>query len=101
MSLRLENGRGSIRRLWQRLKDLHPRQLLERERQRLEQQRRLLRALSPDHVLERGFCLVRSRSGALVRTIDQVSLNETIEVELRDGRLEARVSQLTPASNET
>ena len=98
VGLRLDNSRGSIRRLWQRLQDLHPRQLLERERQRLEQQRRLLRALSPDHVLERGFCLIRTGNGQLVRSIDQVCLNETIDVELRDGRLQARVSQLSPAS---
>jgi len=100
VSLRLANGRGALRRLMQRLLDLHPRQLLERERGRLDQQRRLLQALSPGHLLERGFCLVRSQSGQVVRSVAQLRLDETIELELQDGRLQARVSQLPTESDE-
>jgi len=99
VSLRLANGRGALRRLMQRLLDLHPRQLLERERGRLDQQRRLLQALSPGHLLERGFCLVRGQAGQLVRSVTQLRLDETIELELQDGRLQARVSQLIPGSH--
>jgi exodeoxyribonuclease VII large subunit len=98
VTLRLDNSRGALRRLGQRLLDLHPRQLLERERLRLGQQLQLLQALSPGHLLERGFCLVRCRSGQLVRSVAQLRLDETIELELHDGRLQARVSQLTPGS---
>ena len=95
--LRLDNGRSGIQRLRQRLLDVHPHQLLAREHQRLEQQRRLLQALSPAHLLKRGFCLVRSPNGQLVRSLRQLHRDETIEVEFSDGRLQARVNTLSPA----
>jgi exodeoxyribonuclease VII large subunit len=91
VGLQWNNAQESLRRQGQRLLELHPRRLLERRRQELGQQQRLLQALSPAHLLERGFTLVRDPQGRLIRSLQQVRTGETISVELRDGRLQAQV----------
>jgi len=96
VALRLQRAADSLQRFRQRLHDLHPRLLLERQRQRLEQQRRLLQALSPSHLLQRGFTLLRGPGGRLIRSIDELAEGDQIGIELRDGSLQARVETLLP-----
>jgi exodeoxyribonuclease VII large subunit len=96
VGLRWNNALESLRRQGQRLLELHPRRLLERRRQELGQQQRLLQALSPAHLLERGFTLVRDPQGLLIRSLQQVRTGETISVELRDGQLQAQVLRRQP-----
>jgi exodeoxyribonuclease VII large subunit len=62
----------------------------------LGQQLALLQALSPHHLLERGFALVRDGQGNLVRSITGVGEGERITVELGDGSIEAEVRQRQP-----
>jgi exodeoxyribonuclease VII large subunit len=99
VSLRLQRAAELLARRRQRLLELHPRRLVERERQQLEQHRRLLAALSPSHLLARGFTLLRSPRGRLVRSVLELSPGDTIAVELRDGALTARVETLQPAAS--
>ena len=96
LSLRLQAARHQLVRDRERLEAVHPRQLLERQRQRLGQQLSLLQALSPHHLLERGFALVRDGQGNLVRSITGVGEGERITVELGDGSIEAEVRQRQP-----
>lgn len=77
-----------------RLEPLHPRRRLDRERQRLEHQRQLLRALSPRHVLERGFALLRDPQGKVVRSIQAVRPGDTVNVQLVDGSLDLLIQRL-------
>jgi exodeoxyribonuclease VII large subunit len=77
-----------------RLEQLHPIQLLEQRRRDLTHARRLLQALSPNHLLERGFCLVRYAEGELLRSVNQVQVDEPIVVQLSDGALDARVEEI-------
>jgi exodeoxyribonuclease VII large subunit len=77
-----------------RLEPLHPRRRLDLERQRLEHQRQLLRALSPRHVLERGFALLRDPQGKVVRTIQAVRPGDTVSVQLVDGSLDLLIQRL-------
>lgn len=100
VALRLQRAGDSLQRQRSRLRELHPRLLLEGQRQRLEQQRRLLQALSPTHVLERGFTLLRGPQGRLIRSIRELAPGDTVGVELRDGSLQARVEELRPATAE-
>jgi len=93
LSLRLQAAHQQLHRNRERLEAVHPRELLERQRQRLGQQMALLQALSPRHLLERGFALVRDGQGNLVRSITGVGEGERITVELGDGSLEAEVRQ--------
>ncbi|MEB3266709.1 MAG: exodeoxyribonuclease VII large subunit [Cyanobacteriota bacterium] len=75
----------------QRLEQLHPQRLLPMWRDRLDRQRRLLLALSPTHVMERGFAVVRDISGTVLRSIEQLEAGAVIQVQLRDGWFQARV----------
>ena len=99
VTLRLQRTTDTLQRLRQRLGDLHPRLLLERESSRLAQQRRLLQALSPTHLLERGFTLLRGPQGQLIRSVGELAAGDRIAIELRDGSLQARVEALKPGSN--
>lgn len=96
VSLRLQRAIDNLQVQRRRLQDLHPRVLLQQERLRLAQQNRLLQALSPTHLLERGFTLLRGPQGQLIRSVRELRTGDGIAVELRDGRLLARVETLQP-----
>jgi len=96
--LRLQAAHQSIGALLDRLERLHPRFLV-RERQReLVQAKRLLRALSPQHVLERGFCVVRNNDGALVRSLAELSIGLQLRLTIIDGEADTTVNRLHPTS---
>lgn len=96
--LRLQAARQSIGGVLERLERLHPRILL-RDRQRdLGQAQRLLRALSPQHVLERGFCVVHDSEGGLVRSVAAMNLGQQLRLSLADGEAETTVQRLHPTS---
>ncbi|MEO1003048.1 MAG: exodeoxyribonuclease VII large subunit [Cyanobacteria bacterium J06638_7] len=93
LGLRLQGERQQLGRLQERLRQLHPRGLLQRRRQDLESGRLLLRALSPQHVLERGFSLVRTADGRLLRSATELHSGATVRLQFADGRADARVLQ--------
>ncbi|MEB3169416.1 MAG: exodeoxyribonuclease VII large subunit [Synechococcaceae cyanobacterium] len=96
VALRLQRAVDQLTRQQQRLRELHPLRRLERERLRLQQQRQLLAALSPSHLLERGWSLLCDSQGRLVRSLKALHPGDTITVELADGSLRARVEELQP-----
>jgi exodeoxyribonuclease VII large subunit len=49
------------------------------------------RSLSPQHVVERGFAVVRRADGTVVRGPDQVAPGDIVEVTLARGVIAARV----------
>lgn len=91
LRLRSEALRQRLGLQRQRLQQLHPALLLQRRREWLAQQRRLLQALSPHHVLERGFSVLRDSQGRLVRSIDALATGDEIRVQLLDGEIRAAV----------
>jgi exodeoxyribonuclease VII large subunit len=90
----LERLRHQLAAQRQRLAQLHPQRLLPRWRERLEQQRRLLQALSPNHLMARGFVVARDASGRVLHSIGQVAPGSVVHVDLQDGRLQARVTEI-------
>ncbi len=78
----------------ERLLQLHPRRLLDLQRQQLLQRLELLRALSPERLLERGFALVQHPDGRLVRSIEQVSVGSRLELVLADGKVDTQVREV-------
>jgi len=78
----------------ERLRDLHPHGLLASRRQGLLQAQHLLQALSPEHQLARGFSLLRSPDGTLVRSIRQLHVGSPVITQLSDGRIDAVVSDI-------
>jgi exodeoxyribonuclease VII large subunit len=92
-------GRGArsvVERRRQHLTHVHerlrraPALAVERKRARLEHAAGRLRALSPKATLQRGYAIVRS-GPEIVRSAAAVSPGEGLDVEVADGRFEARV----------
>jgi exodeoxyribonuclease VII large subunit len=96
LELRLTAERQRLQTQGQRLQSLHPRQQLQRSRRDLQQSRQLLQALSPQHVLERGFVLVRGADGRLLRHRGDLHPGQRIELQLADGLAAAEVQPLEP-----
>jgi exodeoxyribonuclease VII large subunit len=61
--------------------------LLDRRRQSLDGLTKLLKTLSYQNVLDRGFALVRDQNGYPVRSRAAVAAGSRLEIEFRDGRL--------------
>ncbi|MEO7837157.1 MAG: exodeoxyribonuclease VII large subunit [Acidimicrobiales bacterium] len=61
------------------------------EYERLAGTRRHLDALSPARVLDRGYAVVRSGDGSVVRGLDQLEAGDVVEVQLARGRFDATV----------
>lgn len=66
-------------------------QNITRAKQRYIAQISKLEAMSPLKVLTRGYSMVQSERGEVVRSVSQVSLGERIQVKLSDGTLSATV----------
>ena len=96
--LRLQGARQRLGQLAERLQRLHPRDQLRMRRRDLEQARRLLQVLSPQHVLERGFALVHRADGQLVRRLQDLEGGRPIAITLADGEADALVQSLRPRS---
>ena len=69
---------------------------LERLRSKLDSLERQREQLSPLAVLERGYSIVRTASGTVVRAAGQVSAGDTLQVRLHQGRLGVRVAEAEP-----
>lgn len=50
-----------------------------------------LEAVSPKATLARGYAIVRSKEGRIVRSIDDVSVGDILNVQVADGKFDAKV----------
>jgi exodeoxyribonuclease VII large subunit len=90
VSLRVAATRHRLERLSDRLQQVSI-QLVAGRRSRLSAEAHRLHALSPLSVLARGYALVYTSGGVLLRSSDETSPGETIHARLFQGSLEARV----------
>lgn len=88
---RLQQELALQERRRERLLLVHPRALIARQRERLQHRLQLLQALSPQHLLERGYALVRGSDGRVLRSVTGLKANDGIQLELADGKIEAVV----------
>ena len=70
---------------------------LDRAEHSLERLALRLAGLDPAAPLERGYALVHGRDGRLVRSVDDVAVDENVSLEVRNGSIAARVTGVTPA----
>ncbi len=89
--LRLQGERQRLGQVRELLRRLHPSDQLRQRRWDLQQAQRLLQVLSPQHVLERGFALVRRADGSLVRQLEDLETGQLITVALANGEADALV----------
>ncbi len=94
VSIRLRGERQTIGGVLERMERLHPERQLQERRRDLGQARQLLTALSPQHVLERGFCVVRTEDGGLVRSLTNLRVGIRLGIALADGVAHATVDRL-------
>ncbi|MCU0488344.1 MAG: exodeoxyribonuclease VII large subunit [Anaerolineales bacterium] len=69
--------------------------LLQINRTRLDSATQRLAALNPTAILERGYAIVRSPTGKIIHSIQQVNPGESLEVLISDGQFDAQVQQIT------
>ncbi|MEA5415820.1 exodeoxyribonuclease VII large subunit [Synechococcus sp. BA-132 BA5] len=96
LSLRIASARQRLTTRQVQLRSLHPNRLLGQRQQWLAQQRQLLRALSPAHLLARGFSLLRDADGRLLRSVAQLRPGAEVFAELADGRVALQVQGPEP-----
>ncbi len=68
-------------------------QLLKEKKQQLEAQGSTLLLLSPQHQLEKGYALLTDAAGKTITKADQVQLEESVNIQMQDGRLAVQVTQ--------
>jgi len=91
----VERERHLLERTRDRLR-LAPALAVERKRAALEKSGAKLLALSPQQTLERGYAIVRTEAGEVVASTETVSPGALVDVTLADGRLGARVEEVSP-----
>ncbi|WP_169077402.1 exodeoxyribonuclease VII large subunit [Microcella alkalica] len=70
---------------------------LERAGQEVEERRRQLRALSPQHTLDRGYAIVQRGEGQVLRDPAEASAGDALVLTLAAGRLAATAGAALPA----
>jgi exodeoxyribonuclease VII large subunit len=98
LRLRLHSLQDGLRRNREQIKRLHPSLGIAQQRAWLGQQRRLLEALAPHHLLQRGFAVVRKDSGSVLRSVKGLKAGEMLRIALADGELEARVEAISSSA---
>ena len=69
------------------------RQLLTHHRQSLIAQAALLEAVSPQHILERGFSVVKNTRGQVIRNADTLKQGQKLHITFADGETDVRVTK--------
>ena len=69
------------------------RQLLARRHQSLAAQASLLEAVSPQHILERGFSVVKNTRGQVIRNADVLKQGQKLHITFADGETDVRVTK--------
>ena len=86
---RLEQANSRLKERHVQLHAVRPAVALDRRRNQWTQRQQLLRALSPQRWLNRGFAMLHTTNGQPVQSIDDISLNEQVQIRLKDGVVQA------------
>ena len=62
------------------------------KKQRLEKQAALLEAVSPQHILARGFSVVKNGRGQVVRDAALLKQGQTLHITFAEGEADVRVT---------
>ena len=98
---RLEQANSRLRDRHLLLHALRPAITLQRRRNQWQQRQQLLRALSPQRWLNRGFAMLNTTNGQPLQSIDDININEQLQILLKDGVIQAvaKTIQANKASN--
>lgn len=95
---RIRSGRQRLDELQTRLTKnlLHESQL--RRAEVVNLQKRMF-SLRPDAILQRGYAIIRSENGALIKSVAQVQRNDLLDIRISDGSILSRVVSDTQKEN--
>jgi len=96
----LERKRQVLCERRQRWQLLQPQVLLQQRRDQLLQRQQLLRALSPQRWLARGFAILESPEGTVYRSVRDVKEGSDLVVRLNDGTIAVQAQSIRPSSPE-
>ena len=68
--------------------------LLDKKKQLLEKKVDILNSCSYERWIEKGFAIIRNSKKNLVKSIDQISLKEEVDIKLKDGEFIANIKQI-------
>jgi exodeoxyribonuclease VII large subunit len=91
----IEKATQRLERAESRLVNAHPKSRLDACAARLTGFRETLHALDPARVLDRGYAVVRTAAGTVVRDVAQLTLNDRVSVRVASGEFEAEVTKTT------
>ena len=94
----LERKRQVLCERRERWQLLQPQVLLQQRRDQLLQRQQLLRALSPQRWLARGFAILESPEGTVYRSVSDVKEGSDLVVRLNDGTVDVKAQSIRPAS---
>lgn len=89
----LERGRQTLMQQHARINQAMER-FFERQQLALQNLEQRMNALNPSAVLERGYALIRQADGSLIPSVSQLSVGETVVLQLRDGSAQAEINQI-------
>ena len=72
---------------------------IKNERMNIRTKKVTLKAYDPKTSLKRGFSLVYNKKGKLLKSITEISRNETITTELNDGKLTSTIEKIEEKKN--
>jgi exodeoxyribonuclease VII large subunit len=58
-----------------------------------------LNAIAPDKIFKRGFSIVSKSNGQILKSINEVQLNERLSVQLHDGLLDVIIKSISPKNS--
>ncbi len=76
-----------------------PVKLIRNQKSRLRHRYQLLNALSPDRWFSKGFAILKNTSGMTITSIKQVSLQENLTIELKDGQIDFVSEKISPSKD--
>ena len=71
------------------------------ERIQLQQATRLLESLGPENTLARGYAIVNTDDGVILREAGDVQTGDTLHVRLHRGSVEGTVTQVNASVDST
>ncbi len=90
-TMMIKNKRQKLVENVSRLKDESWLLMINRYRSELAQKYQLLQSLSPISLLKRGFCIVFNSSGKPITSVNDVSMEQKIKIQLIDGYVNSQV----------
>ncbi len=90
----IKDQRNILRDKIDLLTSYSPDTLLRKHQNELIQKKHLLNALSPDHWLKKGFCIVRNKQGQLLTSVSAVKEDDLINIQFDDGNMDSKVKSI-------